>query len=315
MIPDTSPELFTASSRPRRLAAVVVNHRTPADTALAVRSLLASERRLDAIVVVDNDSAADLQAIAPTWAAQVQYIHTGRNLGFAGGANAGVRAALDADAEAVFLLNSDAEVSPACVGRLDDALDAAPQAGIAAPLLLSRHDTAVVASAGIDYDTRTGRMRERHAGRLRRDVDTAPGERIAASGCALLVTRDTWNRVGLFDERYFFGFEDIDFCLRAKAAGLSTVLVDDAVAYHQGGGTLAPTSRRRFYFAARNHLLLARVHAAGGPIAGLVRPVTVSALNIAHALTSTGGSRAGKLWATVWGITDYLAGRMGEPSV
>ena len=307
MIPDTSP------SRQRRLAAVVVNHKTPADTALAVQSLVASERGLDAIVVVDNDSVAELKTTAPAWAAQVHYIHTGRNLGFAGGANAGIRAALESDADAVFLLNSDAEVSPDCLGRLDDTLQAAQQAGIAAPLLLSREDSAIVASAGIDYDTRTGRMLERHAGQRRNAIDTAPGERVAASGCALLVTRETWKRVGLFDERYFFGFEDIDFCLRAKAAGLSTVLVDGALAYHQGGGTLAPTSRRRFYFAARNHLLLAHDHAAGGPIVGLVRPFSVSALNIAHALTSTGGSRAGKLWATLRGVTDYLAGRMGEP--
>jgi len=309
VIPDALP------GRPRRLAAVVVNHKTPEDTALAVKSLLASERRLDAIVVVDNDSAPDLQRTAKAWAGQVQYTHTGRNLGFAGGANVGVRAALAGDADAVLLLNSDAEVSASCVGRLDQALQAAPHVGIAAPLLLSREDAAVVASAGIDYDTHTGRMRERHAGRRHDDVDTAPGERIAASGCALLVARETWERVGLLDERYFFGFEDIDLCLRAGAAGIRTVLVDGAVAYHQGGGTLAPTSRRRFYFAARNHLLLAHDHPGGGALAALVRPFTVSALNIAHALTSTGGSRGGKLWATLRGITDYLSGRTGEPSI
>ena len=102
MSADASPD------RPRRLAAVVVNHKTPADTALAVRSLLASERGLDAIVVVDNDSTADLRATARTWGERVQYAHTGRNLGFAGGANVGVRAALDGGADAVFLLNSDA---------------------------------------------------------------------------------------------------------------------------------------------------------------------------------------------------------------
>ena len=304
-----------SSGQPRRLAAVVVNHKTPADTALAVQSLLVSKRRLDAIVVVDNDTEADLWPITPPWAERVEYRHTGRNLGFAGGANVGVRVALEGGADAVFLLNSDAEVSAGCVGRLDDALQAAPQVGIAAPLLLSREDPEVVASAGIDYDTHTGRMRERLAGRRHGDVDTAPGERAAASGCALLVARKTWERVGLFDERYFFGFEDIDLCLRAGAAGIRTVLVDGAVAYHQGGGTLAPTSRRRFYFAARNHLFLARAHPGGGPVAGLVRPFTVSALNIAHALTSSGGSRAGKLWATLRGITDYASGRTGEPSL
>lgn len=298
----------------RRLAAVVVNHKTPRDTALAVRSLLDSDRTLHSIVVVDNADAADLRADAASWGEQIHYLHTGRNLGFAGGANAGIRAALDGGADAVFLLNSDAAVAADCIARLDEALTADPRLGIVAPLLLSRGDSAVIASEGIDYDQRSGRMRERSTGRQRRDVEPASGDRIAASGCALLVTRETWQRAGLFDERYFFGFEDIDLCLRARAAGFRTRLVATALAYHQGGGTLAPTSPRRFYFAARNHLLLARDHPAGGPVAGLVRPITVSALNIAHALTSPGGSRVAKLRATLRGIADYRAGRLGEPA-
>jgi GT2 family glycosyltransferase len=282
---------------------------------LAVRSLVSSERRPDPIVVVDNDDVDQLRDVVAGLGAAVAYIHTGRNLGFAGGVNVGVRAALAHGADAVFLLNSDAVVAPSCVGRLDEALAAMPAMGIVAPLLLARTDPGTVASAGIDYDRRTGRMRERHAGRRRKDVDTSSGERVAASGCAVLVARDTWERVGLLDERYFFGFEDIDFCLRARAAGVGTWLDASAVAYHEGGGTLAPTSPRRFYFAARNHLLLAHDHHAGGPVARLTRPTVVAVLNVAHALTAPGGSRAAKLGATLRGIADYLAGRMGPSSI
>jgi hypothetical protein len=290
---------------------VVVNYRTPVDARLAVRSLLASRRPLQQVIVVDNDVAAELRGAAAAWGPSVTYLHTGANLGFAGGTNAGVRAALEAGADAVLLVNSDAVLAPSCLTHLERALDADAGTAIAAPLLLARTDPATVASAGIDYDSRTGRMRERHAGRRRGAVDVASGSRVAASGCVLLVTRAAWERAGLLDERYFFGFEDIDLCLRAHAVGLGTCVEPRAVAYHEGGGSLGPSSPRRFYFAARNHLLLAGDHHAGGPLARVTRPFAVLALNVAHALASPGGSRAAKLRATLRGALDYARGRFG----
>jgi GT2 family glycosyltransferase/glycosyltransferase involved in cell wall biosynthesis len=295
----------------RRIAAVVVNYRTPIDTHLAVRSLLASRRRPQQVIVVDNDGPDQLRAAAATWGPDITYLHTGANLGFAGGINAGVRLALDAGADAVLLVNSDAVLAPSCLTHLEQALDTHSGAAITAPLLLARHDPATIASAGIDYDPRTGRMRERHAGRRRTEVEITAGDRVAASGCVLLVTRDVWERVGLLDERYFFGFEDIDLCLRAAAVGLGTCVDVKAVAYHEGGGSLGPTAPRRFYFGVRNHLMLAGDHHAGGPLARVTRPLTVLALNVAHALLSPGGSRAAKLKATMRGALDYARGRFG----
>jgi GT2 family glycosyltransferase len=267
------------------------------------------------VIVVDNDVADQLRVAASAWGPAVTYLHTGANLGFAGGVNAGVRAALEAGADAVLLVNSDAVLVPSCLTHLEGALDAHADSAIAAPLILARTDPATVASAGIDYDRRIGRMRERHAGRRRDAVEVSSGRRVAASGCVLLVTRAAWERVGLLDERYFFGFEDIDFCLRAAEVGLGTYVEARAVAYHEGGGSLGPASPRRFYFAARNHLLLAGDHHAGGPLAGVARPFAVLALNVAYALTSPGGSKVAKLRATLRGAFDYLRGRLGPAPV
>ncbi|MFI5051235.1 MAG: glycosyltransferase, partial [Gaiellales bacterium] len=298
----------------RRISAVVVNHRTPADTYLAVRSLAASERPLDRIVVVDNDDSPQLAGAVAGWGDAVRYLHTGRNLGFAGGVNAGVRAALADGADAVLLVNSDAVLAPTCLGHLEAVLSNSPGTGIVAPVILARTAPAVVASAGIDYNLQTGRMYERHAGRPLVAVDTSAGERVAASGCVLLVTRDAWEQAGLLDERYFFGFEDIDFCLRASAVGLATRFEGRARAYHHGGGSLSPASPRRFYFAARNHLRLARDHGGGGLLAHVSRPFIVSALNLAHAATAPGGAPLPKIRATLRGVWDFVVDRTGPPT-
>jgi GT2 family glycosyltransferase/glycosyltransferase involved in cell wall biosynthesis len=303
------------------LAAVVVNHRTPDETWLAVSSLLGSRRRPDRVYVVDNDDGDAWRARAAACGADVVYLHTGANLGFTGGVNVGVRAALAAGADAVVLVNSDAVLAPGCLGALerawrDGAASGSGQArarGIVAPLLLARSDPATVASAGIDYDRSTGRMRERDAGLRRADVDGSSGPRVAASGCVLLVSRAVWEHAGLLDERLFFGFEDIDLCLRAQTAGFTTWFEGGAVAYHEGGGTLSPQSPRRFYFAARNHLLLARDHPSGGALLRVARPCLIVVLNLMHALTAPGGARMARVAATLSGVADYVVGRFGSP--
>jgi hypothetical protein len=57
--------------------------------------------------------------------------------------------------------------------------------------------------------------------------------------------------------------------------------------------------------------MLAADHHAGGPLARVARPLSVLALNVAHALVSPGGSKVAKLTATLRGALDYLRGRVG----
>ena len=117
----------------RRLAAIVLNFRTPDDTVIAVRSLLASTRPPDDLIVVDNDAGPGCRAQVAGLHPAVRYVSAGSNLGFSGGMNLGIRAALAAGANAVLLVNSDATVSPDCVGRLESGLDGV-HVGIAGPV-------------------------------------------------------------------------------------------------------------------------------------------------------------------------------------
>jgi GT2 family glycosyltransferase len=115
--------------------------------------------------------------------------------------------------------------------------------------------------------------------------------------------------VGLFDEEYFFFVEDLDLCLRLRAAGWEVIVDPGARARHLGSATIGATSPRRLYFAARNHL---RLGLRTAPRHGmLLRQANIAALHIAHALLRAPGARGAALVAVARGIGDHLRRRYG----
>lgn len=300
-----------ADGRRPRLAAVVLNYRTPEQTLMTVGSLRASRRRVDQLIVVDN-GPEDGAGHAPRLPG-VTLLETTENLGFSGGCNVGVRHALERGADLVMLVNSDVWVPPDCVGRLEDAMTAASALGVVGPILLSRSDPERVASLGISYSESSGRMRHEGYGRCFASLTSAETGVVAGvSGCVMLVRRQVFEEIGLLDEDYFFTFEDLDFCLRARRAGFASAIVAGAVAYHEGSGSLEFGSPSRVYFASRNHLLLAsRAAPHGNRAMRLVRAACVVGLNVAHVLVSSPTPVRRGLPALIRGVRDHLLGRYG----
>jgi GT2 family glycosyltransferase len=298
-----------------RVAAVVLNFRTPDETFLAVTSLLASGRPVDPLVVVNNDADQETQAALARVKDRITYIETGANLGFSGGVNVGIREALARGAARVLLVNSDAIVPPDALEHLDDALTSSSRIGIAGPMVLARSKPDCIATLGMSYHSATGRMKHRGTGTRLGEHQPLDRRSVvdAVSGCAMLIRREVFDAIGLFDDEYFFTFEDLDFCLRARAAGFATVLAGDAVVYHEGGQSLGARSPKRFYYAARNHLrLAAQADGSSGPLVSLTRACSIVMLNLAHAIVSPGGSLPVRIGAVVSGTRDYLTGRFGR---
>jgi hypothetical protein len=279
---------------------------------MAVRSLLASGRPLDRVWVVDNGPGdACARALASVRSA-IRYIRSPGNIGFSAGCNAGIREALDEGADMVLLMNSDAVLAPDALERLEHALAAAPAAGLAAPLIASRAEPTIVASAGIAYSAASGRMK--HAGFGGRVADLCEGparDAEAVSGCVMLIRRDVFERAGFFDERYFYSFEDIELCLRARRVGFRSLLVPPAIAYHEGHLSIGAASPARLYYAARNHLLLAQSAQPLTGVRALARAAGIVALNLAYALRAPGMRRRAALRAVVRGTVDHIKKRYG----
>jgi GT2 family glycosyltransferase len=189
------------------------------------------------IVLVDNgstdDSAARLRA---GWGDAVSYVQTGSNLGVAGGYNAGIRAALAGGASYVTLCNNDVVLQPSFVRELVAVFEARPRAGVVAPVMLYFDGPGLIWFAGV----RQGRWLRYSVNSYRRLPLSALGPlagTVFASDyvptCASLLSREAIERVGLLDERFFFGHDDVDWSLRAQALGFECLVLGRALVRHK----------------------------------------------------------------------------------
>jgi GT2 family glycosyltransferase len=131
----------------------------------------------------------------------------------------------------------------------------------------------------------------------------------AVSGCVMLIRRRVFEEAGLLDEAFFFSFEDIEFCLRARRAGFDVLSVSEAIAYHEGGRSIGRLSPDRVYYAARNHLRL--VHMGNGSRPALLRGGLVVGLNAGYVLLSGETPRIRGFAALARGVWHHLNGRYG----
>jgi GT2 family glycosyltransferase len=216
---------------------VVIVHFGSVDDTLAAIDSVRREGGAASVVVDQGMSTDALRsgALARGWP-NVDVIGAGGNRGFAAGANLGLRRALDRGAGYAFLLNNDATIAPGALSRLRQVAEADPRRGILAPTIFYADEPARIWSAGGRFARGLAMVREVSPGELNRDVVEVD----VVTGCAMLLTRPTVERLGLFDEGFFMYCEDVDYCLRARLAGLKVVVVTGARAYHR-----VPTTPRR----------------------------------------------------------------------
>ncbi len=228
----------------RRLAAVVLNWRTPELTVRAVEALVADGLPPDRVVVVDNGSS---DGSGQRLAGELPHSHVielEENIGFARANNAGARA-LRSD-EGYLFVNSDAFVHlPGSLERLGDALSDA-KVGIAVPRLrnqdLTLQRTVVPASTPLPELVRAIGLSRLVPNRLQPALgahwDHSHSRRIqAAMGAVMLVRARAWQQLGGFNERRFMYAEDLDLFWRAASLGWRTQFVAEAEFIHLGGAS------------------------------------------------------------------------------
>lgn len=230
--------LDVGGAPPLRAVICVLHDSGPLLPALAVslRPQLEAERWR--VVLVDSGSSDGSPELAARLLPGSEVLVLDGNRGFAAGINAGVRhvqrqaAALGRPLEGLVVLNPDVTPRQDCLDATVDALDPTAGVGITAPRLVDEHGrlqhslrrppTARAAlaegllggvlAARLGLPTVVIRSADRYA---RRDDDAA-----WATGGLLAFSPETFALAGPWNEDYFLYEEEVEFCLRARDAGL-----------------------------------------------------------------------------------------------
>lgn len=198
------------------------------DTIACLDSLARLDYQNYHVLVVDNgstdDSVARIRAAHP----EVPIIETGRNLGFSGGCNVGIRRAVDEGADYVWLLNNDTTVDPQALSAMVAVAEVDPRVGAVGSVLYYLDSPKDIQAWG------GGRVCF-WSGRTRHHLGPVPSASLHyLTAASILIRRSAMEEVGLLDESTFFMYwEDTDFSFRLRKAGWRLAIADQSIVLHR----------------------------------------------------------------------------------
>lgn len=237
---------------------VVLHYKNIKDTITCLKSIskLQTEGFTVKVILVDNDSKSEWNPIFSDVSPII--IKNSKNLGFAGGVNVGIREAMkDRDCSHVLILNNDTVLPKDLIIKL-----LVTKNDIIAPVIKFQWNGKCKYDFGGKINWNIGRTEHIE----KKDPSTRPEDLVGmtdvdyVSGCCMLVKREVFEKIGLFDEKFFFYFEDTDFCVRAKRVGF-TIRVNPATYIdHKLGGAIGRWSNKAIYYNLKSNAIFITKH-------------------------------------------------------
>lgn len=259
----------------RKVAVITVNYNTHTDTDNFIHSLEKVHTpnfSLD-LIVVDNGSKNAYKL--PSSAKHITLIRSEENTGFSGGYNIGIREALKHGDEYIMIVNNDTEAKPDMIVELIAVLDSDSRIGMVVPKIYFakghefHKDRYTKAELGNVLWYAGGHVDWANVNTIHRGVDEVDKgqydttESIAfATGCCMMFKRETLEKVGVLDEKYFLYYEDADLNERIKRAGLRIYYAPKAHLIHINASSSGGAGNTlQDYFITRNRMLYGMTYA------------------------------------------------------
>jgi GT2 family glycosyltransferase len=227
-----------------------------------LNSLLEQTYREFVLYLTDNRSSDQtLEEIARYKDPRIRVFRNAENLGWAEGANRGIRAALADGCPLILLMNDDTEFEPQLLEKLVRGLDDYA-CHMIVPKILFFDNQRMIWSAGGTFRPSRGYAPLHHGvSQIDEGQFDVPRQVEHGPACCLLLRREVFDRIGILDNRFFLCLDDADLCYRAMRAGFKLFYIPSATLLHKASSsTGGPTSDTNARYGTRSHVIYMLKH-------------------------------------------------------
>lgn len=205
--------------------------REPLECLTSIRNLNYPKNKLQTIVVDNGSTDSSDKTIEKTYK-EVTLIKNKSNLGFAKAINQGVE---KSKGSYIFIGNDDLVFEKNSLAKMISYIESNSKVGVVGGKIFLKRRPKEICSAGQKINKWTGHVSICPYPNSLKEPDWI-------QGCALLISKMLFKKIGLLDPSFTYGFDDYDLCLRVKMAGFKIIYFPQAVFWH-GEGTTANKNR------------------------------------------------------------------------
>lgn len=230
---------------------LILNWCSQEDVLCCVKAIQKLEYRNYKIILIDNASPDQSGERLRRQFPEYVYLQTAKNLGYAGGNNIGIRYAIQAGADYIWIINPDVRVEANSLKVMIKAMEEDVRLGICGPVIkeYDKTETAPEKIYGWKIYSEKGWMVEKIVTCDRKNSTDY------IYGCSFLIKRNLLLDIGLFREEFFTYFEEVELCLRAKRKNWRLSVLNAAENSH----FLKKNNPKKFFYVNRNMILIARI--------------------------------------------------------
>lgn len=284
---------------------IILNWNGWRDTAECIESCQKLNYSNFIIIIVDNGSTDDSEAILHKRFPDIELVQTGENLGFAGGNNIGIDRALAHAADYVWLLNNDTVVDPNSLDELVKVAEIDERTGIVGSKIYYYNEPNKMWFAGGLWN----RNQSFACHRGINEVDIGQYDGISEvgfiTGCSLLAKSSMIKEIGMMKEDYFLYWEDVDWNATAAEKGWKIVFAPQSIVRHKVSSSTEDKSSLQSYYFMRSGLLFFQRHA--------LKQISMFFLRaMSYAISCYRKGQRDVLYGYLKGTKDYLLRRFGH---
>jgi len=225
-----------------KISVIIVNYNGKKLLENCLESLFKTDYNNFEVILVDNNSTDGSMEFVTKNYPKIIVIKLDSNKGFAEPNNIGAKIA---KGEYLLFLNNDTVTTTNFISEMIKVLEKDEKIAICQSLLL-KPDGDIDSSGdfidkmGIVYNskTKTDEIREISSAR----------------GACMLMRKKIFDKLGGFDEKFFFSFEDVDLGWRSWILGYKTVVVPQSIVYHSAGKTSSNLKPEVAFHGLKNQL-------------------------------------------------------------